>query len=166
VLADVVSGRWIRNRERSRAFAVIYGGLGLAWTTLFVALLVSAIQSSEVLFGVFVVAVFGTLAACTWRVAVGCAKAGLMVTDEFVVIKNPWRTREVPIADVLRFSAGRQPALMGNPTPGVLLERKDGRNHAIWALAREGWVWNSSRNVKAWSETVAVLNKIANVPGD
>jgi hypothetical protein len=105
---------------------VTWGVLAAATAIFGVVVTVSAFATSSVAIGLLVFALFLVPSLLIGRYAVGCAKAGLLVTDQKIVIRNPLRQREVPVADVLRFSAGAQPASYGNPTPGVVLELKDG----------------------------------------
>jgi hypothetical protein len=84
----------------------------------------------------------------------------LLVADGMVVIRNPAKKREIPISDVLRFTAGQQTSGYGNPTPGVMLELHGGRAYPVWTLAREGFVWNSSRNVAGWVAVADSLNEL------
>jgi hypothetical protein len=119
-----------------------------------------AIGNGQIGGGLLVLAVLGTLSLGEVWYAFGCANAGLLVADSMVVIKNPAKKREIPISDVLRFTAGQQPSGYGNPTPGVMLELHGGRAYPVWTLAREGFVWNSSRNVAGWVAVADSLNEL------
>jgi hypothetical protein len=123
-------------------------------------LLVVAIGNRQISGGLLLLAVFGILSLGEAWYAFGCASAGLLVADDVVVIRNPAKKREVPISDVLRFTAGQQPSGYGNPTPGVMLELHGGRAYPVWTLAREGFVWNSSGNVAAWVAAADSLNEL------
>jgi hypothetical protein len=64
---------------------------------------------------------------------------------------------QVGLAHAKRFRAGLQPRGM-NPTPAILLDLVDGSPVRVWALAREGFIWNESRNGASWEETAERLN--------
>ena len=109
VLSTLASGEWIQNRRRNRSFAVIWGLLAAGYGFC-VYLLVGAIRNDQIL-GVFVIlAAFSPLAVHAGWYAFGSARAGLMITHDAVIIRNPLRKREVPVQDVARFTAGKQPA--------------------------------------------------------
>ncbi len=122
--------------------------------------LVVAIGNRQIGGGLLVLAVFGILSLGAAWYAFGCARAGLLVADGMVVIRKPAKKREIPISDVLRFTAAQQPSGYGNPTPGVMLELHSGRAYPVWTLAREGLVWNSSRNVTGWVAVADSLNEL------
>jgi hypothetical protein len=124
--------------------------LAAATAIVFVVFEALAIRNGTIAGAVVLGTIFGSFTLGSAAYARGVARAGLMVTRHDVVIRNPWRTRRIPISNALRFSAGTQPAYLGNPTPGVLLERKDGRPVPVWTLAREGLVWNTRQGTQAW----------------
>jgi hypothetical protein len=161
----VSNGRWIRNRWRNGAFAFIWGLLAVGMAIAGAALLVIGIGSGKIGGGLVVFALFLILALFAARWAYGCANAGLLVTDDTVVIRNPWKKREVSVPEVLRFTAALQPAQYGNPTPGIVLELKAGRACSVWTLANEGFVWNSARNVTEWLATAEALNELVHSAG-
>lgn len=107
-----------------------------------------------------VVTILGVLGFYSVAYARGAARAAFIITSREVVIRNPLRTTSIPITEVSRFTAGKQPAGMGNPTPGVLVERRDGRSYPIWTLAREGHLWNSQKNTEAWTGVADDLNTL------
>jgi Zn-dependent protease with chaperone function len=161
VIPTVAGGRWIQNRRRNRSFAVVWGLLAWANTITAVALLFSGMRAGKFGGGLVVFAMFLIMAMITARWAVGCAGAGLLVTEQTVVIRNPWRRREVPVAELRRFAAGYQAGGYGqNPTPGINLELKSGSTYSVWTLGREGFVWNSARNVVGWVAVAQELNEL------
>ena len=94
------------------------------------------------------------------RYAVGCARAGLIIGADGVVIRNPLKTRTVALSDATCFTAAQQPAQHGNPTPGVVLEVNSGSVYPVWTFAREGLVWNSAKNTAAWQDVAQSLNEL------
>jgi hypothetical protein len=47
-----------------------------------------------------------------------------------------------------------------NPTPAILLDLVDGSPVRVWALAREGFIRNESRNGASWEESAERLNSL------
>jgi hypothetical protein len=87
--------------------------------------------------------------------------SGVMITPTKVINRTPWGSESFPIDDVKRFvpeaiPVGRAP----HPVPGVVLELHDGSAAPIWALCKEGFVWNTDRNVDAWRDTTDALNRM------
>ena len=160
MLSAFARDEWIQNRRRNRSFAVIWGLLSTGVLVTLAVFLVLAIRNRQVLGAFVILGALGPLVLYAGWYARGSVRAGLMITDETVAIRNPFRTREVAIADVVRFTAGGQPGQYGNPTPGVLLEVRAGRSYPVWTLAREGLVWNSAANVASWDGIAESLNNL------
>jgi hypothetical protein len=156
----VEAGRWIQNQRRNRSFAVVWGSLAAGSAVIAVVLLIIGLRTDKAGGGVVVFALLFIPALAEARFAFGCTNAGLLVTDQAVVIRNPWKSREVPVSEIRRFTAGKQVAQVGNPTPGIILELKNGSAYGIWTLAREGFVWNSAKNVDAWGPVAQELNAL------
>lgn len=158
--AAIVKGRWLKNERRNRSFAATWGVMaGCSLIAGVVVLTVSA-GNGKLGGGLAAFAVFGMMGLATGWYAVGCARAGLLVADDKIVIKNPTAKREVSTSDVRRFTAGEQPGQIANPTPGVMVELDDGRRYRVWTFAREGFVWNTARNVGRWNATADALNDL------
>jgi hypothetical protein len=157
---EIKAGRWIENRRRNRSFAVVWELLAAGSAILAVVLLIIGLRSGKAGGGLFVFGLFFLPALAAARFAFGCANAGLLVTDEAVVIRNPWRRREVPVSELRRFTAGMQVAHFGNPTPGIILELNNGSAYSIWTLARDGFVWHSAKNVVALGPRAQELNAL------
>ncbi len=151
-------GRWIRNEYRNWSFATYWGLLSVALAAAAAAFLVSDLRNGKTGGGLFVLGLFGALPLARARHAFGCARAGLLITAEEVLIRNPWRSYDLPFASIRGFAARTQAARLGNPTPGVVLELQDGTACSVWTLAREGLVWNTPRNVRRWDEVARELN--------
>ncbi len=120
----------------------------------------SGFRSEKVGGGLVLFVLFSLGALLEARYAFGCENAGLMVTDGAVVIRNPLRRFEVPISELRRFAAGKQGSQIGNPTPGIVLELRNGSIFAVWTLAREGFVWNSAKHVVTWTPVAGELNAL------
>lgn len=56
--------------------------------------------------GVILGVLFGAIGLCAAAYARGAARAAFMVTDREVLIRNPFRTRAIPLSDVSCFTAG------------------------------------------------------------
>ena len=68
-------------------------------------------------------------------------RAGLWMGPAGLVVRGPLRTWEVPGNNAVSFSPGVQPSA-GNGTPCPILTRSDGSTIGVWALGREGLVFN------------------------
>src|SRR4051794_40345783 len=117
-------GVWVRRRRRNLGFGLAWGAMAVAWLSLGVVIL----TLSDVPFGsrLGAAAIFIIPALAVLRVAVGCLRAGVLVTDTEVVIRGPWTTRHIPLNAVDHFEAKLQEELEGsNPTGGVVLILRD-----------------------------------------
>jgi len=168
VLSRFAANEWIRNRSRNRLFAVLWGALATVTSVVLIVFLVRAIRNDQ-LTGVFVIlGVFGSLVMYAGWYAYGSARAGVMVTQREVVIRNPFSSRVIPLSDVAEFAHGlqRTQGLEGlfntgrNPTPGILVKTNQGRSYPVWTLAREGLVWNSAANEVSWAGVAESLNHL------
>jgi hypothetical protein len=150
-------GVWLRRSRRNYGFA-------LGWGTI----AVGSIAMGGVMLGLPNVTLANRIgAASVWvfpglvvlKVAIGCWRAGVLITDTEVVVRGPWMTRRFTIAAVDRFEAKPQEEMKGgNPTAGVVLVLRDGRRFDVWALAKEGLVWNTEKIVSGWAPTADALN--------
>lgn len=139
---------------------MIWGLVATFGLTLACVVAVSGIRNDKWIGGAVVAGILGSLALYAAAYARGAARAAFMAASHEVIIRNPLRTMTIPTAEVSRFSAGKQRTGIGNPTPGILVERRDGRCYPIWTLAREGYVWNSQKNTEAWSGVAEDLNRL------
>ena len=159
------AGTWIRSTRRTRGFAVVWALMGLFWLAGAVVGLEGALTvaptTADVVGGLAFALLFGGASAGFGLFARGCLRAGVRIEADGVVVRNPIRCTEVPLAAVESFAAELQPAAgPGNPTPGIVLRLVDGSRVRVWALAREGLVWNGERNRDGWSPTAERLNAL------
>jgi hypothetical protein len=89
------------------------------------------------------------------KAAMRIPRTGVTITSTEVVIVGPFRTWQVPLSDADHFVAGT--GASGNQ-PTVSLSRKTGRSIGIWALNRNGFIWNFKRIVASLQPTVETLN--------
>jgi len=150
-------GVWVRRRRRNVSFGIGYGAMAVASLGLGIAILtVSNVSAANRIVAAAVVIV---PALAVLRVAVGCLRAGVLVTDTDVIVRGPWTTRRIALRDVDRFEAKPQEELRGsNPTGGVVLICRDGRRFSVWALAKESFAWNTEAVAERWHPTSAALN--------
>jgi hypothetical protein len=98
------------------------------------------------------------MAAVGWfagKAAMRIPRTGVTITSREVVIIGPFRTWQVPLSEADRFVAGS--GASGNQ-PTVSLRRKTGRSIGIWALNRNGFIWNFKRMVASLQPTAETLN--------
>lgn len=129
-------------------------------TVIALAALVAGVRAHQVGGGLLAFGVVAIAAAYPTLYAFGCSRAGLLVTDQAVVVRNPLKKWEIPVTEVRRFVAGTQPAWQGNPTPGVLVELNDGSARPIWTFAKEGFVWNTRKNTAPFNPLAEELNAL------
>jgi hypothetical protein len=104
-------------------------------------------------------AIFIVPALAVLKVAVGCFRAGVLVTESEVIVRGPWTTRRFALDEVDHFEAKLQEELEGsNPTGGVVLTLRDGRRFDVWTLAKESFAWNNEAVAERWHPTSAALN--------
>jgi hypothetical protein len=156
VPVDIAADTWIRNRWRNLVCALALGCLAAFWVALGVALLASHPDGGRTAVGI-TLALAGVFQA---RMAVGAARAGLLVTLTEVVVRNPLTTVSVPRADVERFEAGRHAYASRTPTAGVRLLRRDGAPVWVFALGADGFVWNVARVARRLDDTADALNAL------
>lgn len=135
----VSTGLWFRTERRTRGFA--------AYAVLFAIgfLIIPFLASPRAGNVVSIFAFCWCLSALGLFVAVRLARAGLRMAPDGVVVRNPLRTVTVPLGDADEFVAAVASG-PGNGTPCPVLKRRQGRSVGIWALGREGFVWNFRRH--------------------
>jgi hypothetical protein len=79
------------------------------------------------------------IAALGIVLAVRVAISGLWIGSDGIVVRGPFRTRAIPLADAELFAPGLQ-GKGGNGTPCPMLERRGGRAVGVWALGRRN-IW-------------------------
>jgi hypothetical protein len=140
---EVARDVWIRNRRRTHVWAA-FAGLG---SVVFASLLFTSggLDGSKTLgdYVGLVVLYFG-IGALGMVFAGRVAKAGLWIGSDGIVVRGPFRTHSVPIADAQAFVPGLQGGA-GNGTPCPMLERRDGRPVGVWALGRRNVVFRYQR---------------------
>ena len=138
---EVRPNAWLRRPRRIWGFVVILVGLAVG----FVAMLVPVAIRNGADGGaaaVAWVALFSVLLASPYLFfARRIGRAGLWMGPDGVVIRGPLRTRRVAGSLAVSFAPGVQPGA-GNGTPCPILTTSDGSEIGVWALGREGLVWN------------------------
>jgi hypothetical protein len=156
-------GVWVRRRARNIGFGLAYGALALLWIG-FGAVVVA---TGDVAFAnrIGAAATFLVPGSVVLKVALGCLRAGVLVTERGVVVRGPWTTRRFELAQVDRFEAHLQEELRGaNPVGGVVLILRDGRRFSVWALAKESLASNNDSVAQGWTPTADALNALLAVP--
>jgi hypothetical protein len=140
---DVARGVWIRNRRRTRVWAAV----AVLWSVVFACLILVSgdLQGHRTVgeylgLGAFYFGIAGLGMAFAGRVAM----AGLWIGPDGIVVRGPFRTQSVSIADAGVFVPGLQGGA-GNGTPCPVLERKVGRPVGVWALGRRNVVFRYRR---------------------
>jgi hypothetical protein len=97
---------------------------------------------------------FAPLGYLASRIVVAVAQSGVWVASEAVFIRGPGTAARVPLADAERFVA----EVRGNQ-PTVSLERRDSGSIGIWALNRNGFMWEYKRLTHKLEPVAAELNE-------
>jgi hypothetical protein len=134
VAADV----WLRNAPRTRVGAWIAALWSLAIAGL-VFLPGRLPFDAPVAATVLVIAVYFAVAGAGLALAGRVARAGVRVGAEAIVIRGPFRTQVIAVADARRFAPGLQ-GRGGNGVPCPVLERRSGGQAGVWALGRRN-IW-------------------------
>jgi hypothetical protein len=162
---DMTAGGWIRSARRTRGVACLWAGQAAFWVAMGVGVTVAVVTAQDaswqdIVGGVAIGLVAVALGVGMSVYARGCLRAGLRIGPDAVVVANPLSRRVVKLSEIEGFSAGLQSLGYGNPTPGILLDLVDGSHVRVWALAREGLVWNEARNRSHWVPTAERLNAL------
>jgi hypothetical protein len=136
---EVARSAWIRNRRRTRVWAA----LAVLWSVVFACLLF--IPGNLSLGGyVALGALYFGIAVLGLVFARRVAKAGVWIGPEGIVVRGPFRTKSVRLADAETFVPGLQGGA-GNGTPCPTLKRRGGRAVGVWALGRRNIVFRYQR---------------------
>jgi hypothetical protein len=139
---EVARSVWIRNRRRTR----VWSAIAVLWSVLFACTLFIPSAHWHKTLGEYLglgVIYFG-IAALGMAFAGRVAKAGVWIGPDGIVVRGPFRTRSVSLADAEAFVPGLQGGA-GNGTPCPMLKRRDGRPVGIWALGRRNLVFRYRR---------------------
>ncbi len=144
---------WLRRSGRTFWFAIVALGMAAA----FVAMSLSLALGSGSILGA---AIFGLVFAgpCLFF-ARRVGRAGLWMGPAGLVVRGPLRTWEVPGNNAVSFSPGVQPSA-GNGTPCPILTRSDGSTIGVWALGREGLVFNFDTHLEELRPLCDELNSL------
>jgi hypothetical protein len=129
---------WLRNRRRTRAWAAI----SLAWSVVFVGLVFipGRLPADGAAIGtVALIAFYCGIGAIGLVLARRVARAGVWIGSDGIVIRGPFRTSAIALADAGRFVPGLQ-GRGGNGVPCPLLGRRGRDAVGVWALGRRN-VW-------------------------
>jgi len=136
---EVGRSAWIRNPRRTRVWAA----LAVLWSLAFACLLF--IQGSMSLGeGLALGAFYFGIAALGIVFARRVASAGVWIGPDGIIVRGPFRTQSVSVAEAQGFVPGLQGGA-GNGTPCPTLERRNGRPVGVWALGRRNWVFHYQR---------------------
>jgi hypothetical protein len=136
---EVTRSAWIRNRRRTRVWAA----LAVLWSVVFACLLF--IPGNLSLGGyVALGALYFGIAALGLVFARRVANAGVWIGPDGIVVRGPFRTQSVRLADAESFVPGLQGGA-GNGTPCPTLNRRGGRAVGVWALGRRNMVFRYQR---------------------
>ena len=129
---------WLRNRRRTRAWAAI----AAAWSVIFAGLVFipgripAGGPAGET---VALIAFYLGIGAIGLVLACRVARAGVRIGPHAIVIRGPFMTHSVALADAGRFVSGLQ-GRGGNGVPCPMLERHGRAAAGVWALGRRN-IW-------------------------
>lgn len=134
----VAPGVWLRNRRRTRAWAAI----AAAWSVGFACLvfipgrLPSNGPAAET---VVLIAFYFGIGAFGVALARRVARAGVRIGSDGIVVRGPFRTHTMALADAGRFAPGLQ-GRGGNGVPCPMLTRRGRGAAGVWALGQRN-IW-------------------------
>jgi hypothetical protein len=140
----VAPGVWLRNRRRTRAWALISAAWSLALGSLMFIpgrLPANASAAETIVLITFYFGIAGLGVALARRVA----RAGVRIADDGIVIRGPFRTQSVTLAEAERFAPGLQ-GRGGNGVPCPILARHSQGAAGVWALGQRN-IWFRYRRV-------------------
>lgn len=155
----VALGQPIRNGRRTHFFAWyawLFGAAMLGVGAL-VAVRFAHEGGGSVLFGL----TFG-LAFALPAVWLGARVQGaqLRITDHDVVVRNPIGAKTAILDDVAEFAPGNVTPSGNNPTPGIVVRLRNGRELPVWALAEESTIFSAKRKTAGFGPLADELNAL------
>jgi hypothetical protein len=90
-----------------------------------------------------------------WRVA----RSGLLIGPDGLLVRGPLRDWRVQPSEAVRFAPGVQRGA-GNGTPCPILKRVNGAPVGVWALGREGLIWNYNNYLEEFEPLCERLNQL------
>jgi hypothetical protein len=138
VAVTVAPGVWLRNRRRTRAWAAIAAvwSIGFACLAFIPGRLPANGPAPE---SVVLIAVYFGVGAVGMTLARRVARAGVWIGLDGIVIRGPFRTQTVALADAGRFAPGLQ-GRGGNGVPCPMLTCHRRGAAGVWALGRRN-IW-------------------------
>lgn len=100
---------------------------------------------------------YAALAYFAGRATVRIPSCGVQVGSTTVEIDNPLRSWQVPIEQADHFAAEVRRG--NNGQPGVTLYRRGARPIGVWALNRDGFIWQMRRLADQQQATADALNQ-------
>ena len=138
---EVRPNAWLRRPRRIRWFVVVYVGLAVGFIAMLMPLAARASDTEGAMAFVWTL-LFGLVfsSPCLFY-AHRVSRAGLWIGPDGIVIRGPLRTKRVAGNSAVSFEPGVGGSY-GNGTPCPILTSSDGSEIGVWALGREGLVWN------------------------
>jgi hypothetical protein len=85
-------------------------------------------------------------------------RAGLWIAADGIVVRNPVRITTIPLDDADTFVAGVAGGGNGRLCP--MLKRRRGSAVGVWALGREGFIWQMKRQMPEVTPLCDELNGV------
>lgn len=95
---------------------------------------------------------------CGGRFALRCWKASILISDDQVVVTNPWRTYSADLTEIDGLVGKPVDVGFGNPVPGVVVLLRNGSEIFVWTLANECFIWSIDKHARRWNTVAEGLN--------
>jgi len=154
-------GSWTAPARTRLLLCALFALAGLSALVLFIVMITSVAHGREqdrFALAAVLVPVTAAIIYFAARTAVRVRRMKVSITSREVVIVGPLRTTRVPISDAQLFSAEVRP-VGNNGQPMIALRRRGTEPVHIWALSRNGFVWDLRRLAAALQPLADELNE-------
>ena len=155
---DVRRDAWMQRRWLNALGWMICGFWAVAWPLMGIAFVALAFESSVLWVLAVPLALWASFGSA--RLAFGCYRAGLLVTESEVVVRNPQTTNAVSLEGIEKFDVDYFSSEDSAPL-GIVVLLKDGTKIAVWSLGSGVYVRGNGEKVKQrWVASAEELNSL------
>lgn len=157
--ADTVLGEW-RGQSWMILAGLVAGSVAAIMAAMTIVSLVVPVEGGSAAW-VIGVLFYAPVAYALGRLTVGCLRAGVTISRTTVVVRNPWRTVAVPVAQATSFQAtsygsGNAAVMLRVNTIGSWGAAK--RPVILFATYRGGFIWSAARRATRLEPVAVEMN--------
>lgn len=138
---EVRPNAWLRRPRRIWSFVVFLVAIAVGLVAMLVPLAGRSSANEGAMAYVWVLLFSALFTSPYLFFAYRISRSGMWMGPDAIVIRGPLRTRTVAARSAVSFAPGVQ-ASYRNGTPCPVLTQADGTKTGVWALGREGLIWN------------------------